>query len=89
MIVDNLDPFRAGIRPNEADTPLIVDPNAVLSGPISLQRLKPIAWWHRQILQPPGLMDLEQLSLSRPLHILRQLLRKSPVKECFRVAICE
>jgi len=34
-------------------------------------------------------MDLEQLSLGRPLHIRRQLLRKPPMKECFRVAISE
>jgi hypothetical protein len=31
MIVDDLDPFRRAFAPDEADWPLIVDPNTVLN----------------------------------------------------------
>jgi hypothetical protein len=33
-----------GICPTKADTPLIVDPDAVLTGPIATKRLEPIRW---------------------------------------------
>jgi hypothetical protein len=36
--------------PSEADSPLVVDPNAVLSCPVSLQALQPVAWGHSEVL---------------------------------------
>ena len=43
MIVDNFDAVRAGLRPNEADPPLVIDANAVLSCSVRLQGLQPVS----------------------------------------------
>jgi hypothetical protein len=49
MVVHDLDPFGATLAPHKADTPLVIDPDAMLAGPIAAQRLQPIARWCRQI----------------------------------------
>ena len=42
MIIDNLDCFGGAIAPDEADAPLVVDPDAVLSLAIAFERFEPI-----------------------------------------------
>jgi len=44
MIVRYLDVVGVAVAPAEADSPLIVDPDAVLTGAIATQLLQPIAW---------------------------------------------
>jgi hypothetical protein len=39
MIVDNFNILSAVIAPSEADAELVVDPNAVLAGPVATKRL--------------------------------------------------
>jgi hypothetical protein len=39
------------IAPAEADSPLIIDPDAVLTGAITTQLFQPIAWWQCQVLE--------------------------------------
>jgi hypothetical protein len=51
VIIDDLDIEGAAGIPSEADPPLVIDANAVLATPISLQGLEPVARRHRQILQ--------------------------------------
>ena len=51
MVIDDLDPFGA-TAPNEANVPLIIDPDAVLPATFSLQRLKAIARRGPQIRKP-------------------------------------
>jgi len=48
MIINNFDAFRASIRPTKADSPLIIDANAVLTGTITRECLKAIAGWNPQ-----------------------------------------
>ena len=43
VVVDDLDVERIGGAPDEADAPLVVDADAVLSGPVALERLEAIA----------------------------------------------
>jgi len=43
MIIDDFNELGAAIAPLETDTPLIVDPDAVLTATIALQRFQPIA----------------------------------------------
>jgi hypothetical protein len=51
VIVDDLDVRRPRRSPDKADTPLVVDPDAVLASPIVLQRLESIARRHAKIAQ--------------------------------------
>jgi hypothetical protein len=50
------------IAPGEANPPLIVDPNAVLSGPVRLQRFEMVARRRPKIFEPPDRMKVEQLA---------------------------
>jgi len=51
MIIYNFDVERIPASPNEAQPPLIVDANAVLSGPIAGQCLQVIGWRLPEILE--------------------------------------
>jgi hypothetical protein len=42
VVVDDLDVFRSGRGPAEADPPWLVDPDAVLHGPVAVQLLQPV-----------------------------------------------
>src|SRR5690242_18904329 len=51
VIVDHL--YIVGIAgvPSKADAPLIVDPDAMLAGPVALQRFQSIAGWHSKEIE--------------------------------------
>lgn len=51
MIVNDLDPFWTSFAPPEADTPLIVNSNTVLSRSITAQTLEPVARRNPEVLQ--------------------------------------
>jgi hypothetical protein len=44
MVIHYLDIKSIGVDPTEADPPLVVDPNAVLPGPVAAENLQPIPW---------------------------------------------
>lgn len=70
MVIDDLDLLRIALVPDKADTPPVVDTDAVLPGSIAAQRLQPIARRGCQVAQLPRLMDLPQLALRNSLHIV-------------------
>ena len=61
MIIDDLDAFRRAFAPGEADSPLIVDPDTVLTLPVTAQSLKPVSWNCRHVLQLPGIVQHPEL----------------------------
>src|SRR5258708_29465958 len=71
VVVDDLDALSPSISPNEAEAPLIVDPNAVLTRPAAARRLQPISGRSGQIAQFFCIMKLPQFSL-RALNIAPQ-----------------
>ncbi len=62
MIVHYLDVMRLAVTPDEANSPLVVDPNAVLTRSISLKRLDAVARRNAKVLQPPGGVKIEQFA---------------------------
>jgi hypothetical protein len=62
VVVHDFDVDRANARPYEADSPLVVDANTVLTLSITLQCLKAIARWRFQKVQSLGCIELSQLS---------------------------
>jgi hypothetical protein len=62
VVVNDLDVTRTGWRPAEADTELVVYPNAMLSGTISFQRLKSITGRHSEVLKPARDLQLSELA---------------------------
>ncbi|SPF42720.1 conserved hypothetical protein [Candidatus Sulfopaludibacter sp. SbA4] len=61
MIIDDLDAFRRAFAPGEAESPLIVDPDTVLTLPVASQSLKPVSWNCRYVLQSPGVVQQPKL----------------------------
>src|SRR5690242_15808482 len=62
VVVDDLDFVGMFISPYEADPPLIVDADRVLSLAITFQGFEPVRRRDAQILEPPGAVDETQLA---------------------------
>ncbi len=62
MIINDLNIFRAGWGPPEADAELAVDADTVLPLPVALERFQPVTRWNPEILQPCGDLELAQLA---------------------------
>jgi hypothetical protein len=66
MVIGNLNLEGIAITPYEADTVLVVDPDAMLSCTVTLERFQSIAGENRQIREQKSGMDLHELSLNDP-----------------------
>jgi hypothetical protein len=66
VIVHDLDLIGVAVVPDEADSPLIVDPHAVLTLPITRERLEAIAGRRSQIIQGARIVQLEELAVANP-----------------------
>lgn len=66
MVINYFDFFGTRIRPDETDTPLVIDPDAMLARPLSLQRLQPVSRWRAQVskLRPTRLSFVANLAPS-------------------------
>jgi hypothetical protein len=62
MIINDFDTFRDPIRPAKADSPLIIDANAVLTGTITRECFKVIAGWNPQVIKAISDFDLPEFS---------------------------
>ena len=62
MIVHDFDAVRAIHFPHEANTPLVIDANAVLALAIAFQRLELITWRNAQTGEFGCCMQLQQLA---------------------------
>jgi len=72
MVIRDLDIVCIFPIPPEANPPLIVDPNAMLTFPISFQRLQPVTRRHSQIAQFRSGIDDSELLSCRILNIQRE-----------------
>lgn len=64
-MVNDLHLLGSSVGPHEADPPLVIDPDAVLSDPIAFQRFEPVSRWNPEIVQRYGGSDLTQLAQRR------------------------
>ena len=70
MVIHDFDVMRIGVSPPEADTPLVVDSNAVLTFPVSCQSFQSIAGRNSQIIDRLSSIQHRQLSERRLLYVL-------------------
>jgi hypothetical protein len=61
--------------PTKANSPLIINSNAMLSATISLQGFEPISWRSAQIVQSARLIEQEQFAPGNSLYLDRQFSR--------------
>ncbi len=71
MVVNDLNIECASIFPTEADPPSLVDPNTVLTLPVSFQSFQMIAGRDPQVLEEARPMKVEKFSPCGPLHSLK------------------
>jgi len=69
VIVDNLDVGGSAVGPDEAQAPLSIDADAVLSLPIILQRFEAVSGWDLQIFKDNGPVKLGELAQCRALDV--------------------
>ncbi len=88
VVVHDFDVRWAGGGPAKADAVLIVDPDTVLTGAITLESLQAISGRHAQVIEPPGDLELAQLA-SRHGGDVREASGAAAAGECLRVGIAE
>jgi hypothetical protein len=62
VIIDDLDIVSITLAPYETKSPLVINPNAMLAAPVAFQCLQAISRWNTQVGQPPGPVQVQQLS---------------------------
>jgi len=88
VIVDDLDFEGLRLPPDEADPPLVVDSDAVLSAPPSFQGLQTISGWDSEVLEGSRSVQQQELAprhafeSSEPRHVfvVKEVLRVLPAE---------
>jgi hypothetical protein len=62
MVIDDLNVLGSTARPAKADSPLVVDPNAVLTLAVTLERFEAISGWNTQVVELACDFQLTQLA---------------------------
>jgi len=73
MIVHDFDIMSISVAPSKADSPLIVDTDAVLPASVPRQFLQPGCRWNPEVIQLLGRIDHDQFSQRTPLEARRKL----------------
>src|SRR5438094_536148 len=89
MIIDNLDIVRVAAAPFKTDTPLAIDPDAVLAFPAAFERLEAVAGRNDQIIQADSSVQNTQLRQSALLNVGRQLPGKFAIPNFIRFAVAK
>ena len=66
VVVDELDALRASVSPDEDESPLVVDSDAVEALKVSSESLEPVSWRRAQIEELVGCVDHVELPLGGP-----------------------
>jgi hypothetical protein len=67
MVVNDLHLLRSSVRPHETDPPLVVDPDAVLSGSVTLERFEPVTGRNTKVVEYHRGSHLTKLAQCHPL----------------------
>jgi len=89
MIVDDLNVIRVAVLPAEADTPLVIDADAMLSDSVTPKLLETVTRGNTKILEGFGSVDGDELPQHRPLEVRRIAADPLTAEECLGVAIAK
>jgi hypothetical protein len=81
VIVDDLYVVCVAVPPNEANTPLVIDADAVLAVPVALQGLQSISRRNGNVGEVSGSIQLPQFSQRNPLNAFKTFARLPQVKQ--------
>jgi len=74
VVVDNFDLMGIFFKPEEADTPLVIDPNTILPSAVAFEGFKVIAGRVSQVCQPSGGVKHSELSARNGEYVCRKAL---------------
>jgi hypothetical protein len=89
VVVGDLDIVGVAVGEMKADSPRVVDGNRILPCPLSLERVKPVAWRDLEIIKPSRQVDVLQLPSCSLDHIRRKPSRLASRVQPLRVPIRE
>jgi hypothetical protein len=89
VIIDDLNVVGVAAGPAEADSPLVVDSDAVLAQSIAGELLQSIGGWNAQVEQTGGGVEEHELSQGDALKIGGEPADLLPFEEALRVAVAE
>jgi hypothetical protein len=89
VIVDDLDVERVAVIPVEADPPLIIDPDAMLTLPISREFFQAIPGRHFEVAQRISRVQQEELLQGRSVNILWELSRALAIEDPLGLFVSE
>ena len=69
MVIDDFNRMRMPLFPDEADAPLVVNADAVLARPSTLEGFEAVAWRHTQVTQGFRRRELRELTEGNTLNI--------------------
>lgn len=67
VVVNDLHLLRSGVRPPEADSPLVVGPDAVLPGSVTLERFEPVTGRNTEVVEHHRGSHLTKFAQRQPL----------------------
>jgi hypothetical protein len=73
VVIDDLDIVRTGFTPSKTNSPLVVDPDAVLSRAIAFEQFQSVARRNFQIVKSPGDLKLSQFTSTDGRNICKSL----------------
>ena len=89
MVIDDLNTLRMAISPKKADSPLVIDANAVLPLSIPFERFKPIRGRQPKIFQPDSRVNRVELHKCPPLNLARESFHKLALEDSLVIGITE
>jgi hypothetical protein len=89
VVVDYLDAVGISVLPGEADSPLLVDPNAVGSSSITPEFLQPVSRGHTQVVKAERRVQLSQFAQSDALQVRRYRPTSFSLEELLGLTIAE
>lgn len=89
VVVDDLDIDRSGVGPCEADAVLVVDPDGVLTCPVTDEFLQPVAGRDAQVVDGAGDVEHLQPPVRGTLHVRPQAGRSFQLPDLARGLVSE
>ncbi len=89
MIIDDLNIERVATHPAETQSPLVIDPNAVLTHSVANEFFKLVSGRHGQVFDPDRGIQLSQLSESHALDICTKPPDWESIEEPFSLFVCK
>lgn len=89
MVIDDLNGICIPVTPYETDTPLVIDPDTVLSLSFTSQCLKAIGRWDSKIFQSLGVVQHSKFSAGNGLDIAWQFPGHGPFPDLLGFLVLE